>query len=272
MIVFRSYYTLLFRMNSNKRLMLNTAILNVRMVIMAICSFLSTRFALSALGIDDFGIFSLVASIVTFISLINSLMLSTSYRYITVSIGKGNELEANKTFNVCLTIHVFIALFSILLLLPLGEWYIYSYINYVGDIHNVITVYRLVVIASFISFIGVPYMGLLTAKENFLVLCGFDILCSFLKLAASILIMYIEQYRLVIYAVVIALTTAFPAFTYYLYCTFRYSTISKWNIVKDPKLYIEMAKFSGWVGYGAIACIGKDQGGQLIVNAFLTLL
>lgn len=74
--------------NTNKAILLNSLILYIRLVIIAISGLLTTRYALLALGVDDFGIFSVVGSIVSFIAIINTIMLSTSNRFIAVAIGK----------------------------------------------------------------------------------------------------------------------------------------------------------------------------------------
>ena len=59
--------------------------------------------------------------------IINTIMLATSNRYITVAIGKGDSQDINKTFNVNLTVHAAIAVISLIIALPLGTWYIKSY-------------------------------------------------------------------------------------------------------------------------------------------------
>lgn len=68
-----------------------------------------------------------------------------------------------------LVIHVLIAVFTLIVAIPIGEWYIGNYINYVGNIYNVVLVYRITVVGAVLSFIGVPYNGLLVAKERFLI-------------------------------------------------------------------------------------------------------
>ena len=51
--------------NTNKTIFINSIILYVRLFLVTICSLFTTRFALKALGVVDFGLFSLLGSIIT---------------------------------------------------------------------------------------------------------------------------------------------------------------------------------------------------------------
>ena len=254
--------------NTNKAILLNSLILYVRLVIIAISGLLTTRYALLALGVDDFGIFSVVGSIVSFIAIINTIMLSTSNRFIAVAIGKKNEKLINETFNVNLVIHVLIAVFTLFVAIPIGEWYIGNYINYVGNIYNVVLVYRITVVGAVLSFIGVPYNGLLVAKERFLIYCTTDIFSSILKAVVAYSLVNNFSDKLLVYAIAISFTTAFPTLVFYLYCLKTFPNYVRFKIVKDSVIYKEIFNFSLWVGYGAIASVGKSQGSALIINNF----
>lgn len=99
--------------NTNKAIVVNSLILYIRLAIISVCGLLYTRFSLQALGADDYGLFSVIACIITFASIINTIMIVTSNRYIAMAIGKGDINEACRTFNTNLVIHLFIALFTV---------------------------------------------------------------------------------------------------------------------------------------------------------------
>lgn len=52
--------------NTNKAIFLNSIILYAKLIITAIAGLLTTRFALQALGVDDFGLFSVVGGVISF--------------------------------------------------------------------------------------------------------------------------------------------------------------------------------------------------------------
>ena len=255
---------------SNKTIILNTTFLYIRLVIVSICQLLITRFALKALGADDFGLFSIIGSVIIFIGIINTIMVATSNRFIAVSIGKGDNNVTNQTFNISLVIHIVIAFFTAVVAIPLGELYINHYVNYNGFITNAIWVYRIIMIGSILSFISVPYHGLLTAMEKFVVFCSIDIFCNILKMAAACYLMYYAGNKLIFYALSQSLFTAIPTFLYWIYCKKYYYSIIKWNFQNKIDKYKEMLCFSGWVGFGAIATVGKTQAAHFLVNIFFT--
>lgn len=259
-------------MNQNKLIVVNSIILYVRLVIVSICGLLTTRYSLLALGVDDFGLFSVVGGVVSFIAIVNTIMLSTSNRFIAVAIGKGNIDEIQKTFNVNLVIHVMIAVCTAIIALPLGHWYILNNINYVGDVNNVLIVYNYTIFGSIISFVGVPYNGLLLAKEKFLVFCLTDILSSIVRLVFSYLLVFHFVDKLLVYSIIVSLTTAYPTLVYFIYCSHEYKSIVKFCFVRDVCLYKEVLYFSVWVGVGAIVQILKTQGTALIINSFFNTI
>jgi len=256
--------------NTNKSLAINSIILYGRLILTSIFSVLTTRYSLEALGVDDFGLFSVLGSVISFIAIINTIMLSTSNRFIAVAIGRGNEEEIREQFNINFIIHLIIAFVTILFAYPIGDWYINHHLNYNGDLSLAKWVFYLTVIGSAISFVSVPYNGLLMAKEKFIVFCSVETVCSFFKLILSVGLLYLSENRLVVYAIGISLLSALPTLFYAIYCSSRYKDYVKFKLVKNKAKYREVLAFSVWVGYGAVACVGKSQGAALLVNMFFS--
>lgn len=254
--------------NTNRSLATNTTYLYIKLAVTSICSFFTTRFALQALGVVDYGLFSVLGSIVSFIAILNTIMVSTTNRYIAVSLGRGNINDANKYFNVCWSIHLAVALLTALVAFPIGHWYINHYLNYSGDIHNASIVFDITVVASLFSFFTVPYNGLLTAKENFKTVCFPSILASIFRLTIAYLLVNHFEYKLFVYAFSVAITTVYPGIRYIFFCHRHYREIVRMRFVRDRQLYMEILTFSGWVSYGAIAYVGKAQGAAVLINLF----
>lgn len=254
--------------NTNKAIAVNSVILYTRLLIVSICGLLYTRFSLQALGANDYGIFSVVACIITFATIINTVMIVTSNRYMAIAIGKGDENECCHTFNINLVIHICIAILTILIALPLGHIYISHHINYQGDLSNVYWIFNISIVASAISFISVPYNGLLLAKEKFIVFCSTDVFTSIFKLFFTYLLIDHFEHKLIIYALITAFMTAFPTFTFWGYCKHCYPGITHFTLVKNWNRYWEVIKFSVSIAYGALAIIAQTQGSALLINFF----
>ncbi len=256
--------------NTNSIIAINSIILYARLVIVALCGLLYTRYSLLALGVDDFGLFSVIACILSFASILNTIMVVTSNRYIAIAIGKGDNHEANNSFNVNLSIHILIAILTIAIALPIGYWYINNYVTYQGNLDAVKHVFNISIIASAISFIGVPYNGLLLARERFIVFCSTDVVASIFKLVCTYILIDHFENKLIIYAFITAIMTAYPTLIFIIYCNKKFKEITRFKIVTDATKYISVIKFSSAIGYGALATIAKTQGSALIINMFFS--
>ena len=254
--------------NTNRIIAFNTLILYIKLAFNAITTLLATRFALKALGVDDFGLYSVLGSIISFMSIFNTVMLSTSNRFIAVAIGKGDKREINEQFNINLLIHVVIAALTLVIALPVGDWYIHRYVNYSGDINLALRVFQFSILGSALSFISVPYNGLLMAKEKFWVFSSTDIVVHFLKMLLAVVLLYYFENKLLVYSIGMALCISLPVVVYYLYCKKVFPEIVHFNFSRNRAKYKEVFSFSGWVAYGAFATVGRSQGAALLVNNF----
>lgn len=254
--------------NTNRSIALNSAILYGKMGISTLCGLLTTRFLLISLGVNDFGLFTVVGGIISFIAIFNTIMLSTSNRFIAVAIGKGNMVEANKQFNVNLVIHVCIAIIAVIVAIPLGVWYIPRYVNYDGPLKNAMLVYWISIFCSAFSFVGVPYNGLLMAKEKFIVFSAVDVVQHVLSLVLAWVLLNHFANKLIIYAFASAFFALATTLTYIFYCVRHYTYVVRIRRVRDKDMYKRVFKFSAWVSFGAFAQVVKDQGAALVVNTF----
>ena len=66
----------------NKHIAINSVVIFSRLCIVSVVSLISSRLVLDALGNSDFGLYNVVGGIVTFLNIMNTAMLSTTYRYL----------------------------------------------------------------------------------------------------------------------------------------------------------------------------------------------
>lgn len=254
--------------NSNKSIAINSIVMYIRLAIVSVCGLLYTRFSLQALGVDDYGMYAVVGGIVAIIAISNSIMISVSNRFIAVAVGQGNAEDINKAFNVNIVIHIFIAIATLILAIPIGHWYIAHYVNYAGNMQDVYMVCDISIIASAISFIGVPYNGLLLARERFFVYCSTDVGAALLKLVVTWLLIDHWENKILIYTLTMAIMTAYPTLVFIAYCRHHYPDIVRFRMIRDIKAYFHVLTFSLGVGIGTLTGIIKLQGTQLIINVF----
>ena len=76
-------------MDANRiRIYKNTMFLYMRTLLVMFVTLYTTRIILSALGVEDYGIFNVVGGVVTLLAVFNNSMSAASSRYISYAIGK----------------------------------------------------------------------------------------------------------------------------------------------------------------------------------------
>lgn len=83
---------------NNKRIAKNTLMLYVRMLIMTLIAFYTSRVILHVLGVEDFGINNVVAGFVSMLAFFTGSLSNASQRYLSIGLGKKDELETAKVF------------------------------------------------------------------------------------------------------------------------------------------------------------------------------
>ena len=77
---------------------LNSLALDANMGVTMLATLLGTRFVLQALGKEEFGIYALIASLVALFSFLNIAMAAATQRYLSFSIGEGEEWQLRDIF------------------------------------------------------------------------------------------------------------------------------------------------------------------------------
>ena len=72
----------------NKKILLNTSTLYLRMFVTMVISFYTARVTLNLLGVDNYGLNNLVGGVISMFSFINLSMGTTVQRFFSVEIGK----------------------------------------------------------------------------------------------------------------------------------------------------------------------------------------
>ena len=75
-------------MQPGNKVILNTAILYAKMMLSIVVGLLSTRLVLISLGVEDYGIYNLVAGIVSMLSFLNTSLAVSTQRFLSFSLGK----------------------------------------------------------------------------------------------------------------------------------------------------------------------------------------
>ena len=245
-------------LSDNKRIAVNTVIIYIRLFVVTIVSLISTRYVLQALGASDFGLFNVVASLLTMLNCISAGMHSTTRRYINVEMGISNG-NMNRIFNVCLALHAMFAVFILVVCEGIGVWYAHF-------------VLQTSIIVSCLGILNVPYQAMIQAFEKFWQTAVIDITTTVFKLLAVVFLVSYQGNALRLYAVIIGCMSLMSFVMYQWFCQNQWKGIVRLKWYSDKSLYKEIFVFNNYVALGAFGSLSKVQGVSVLINYFFNTI
>jgi len=146
--------------NGNKRIAKNTIVIYGQLILRLFLGLFTSRLALEALGVSDFGLNSVVGGVVVLFTFISNSLSETTIRFINVERGKPDG-DLNKVFNVCNILHIALAIFLFVLLEVGGVYYIHHYLNVdPGKEADAMFVFQVSTIMCCLGIINVPFASM----------------------------------------------------------------------------------------------------------------
>lgn len=255
--------------SSNKRIAKNSVFLYLRMIVIMGVTLFTSRVVLQSLGIEDYGIYTVVGGIAAMFNILLGSMTDATQRFLTFEIGKGILGDVNKIFSTSVLLHVLIGVLIILAAEPFGLWFLYNkLILPVERLQAAFWVFQCSLISMFILIISIPYNALIIAHERMKAFAYISVLDAFLRLSvAYLLFIDIGIDKLVLYAFLLLVTQGALRFIYNIYCNRNFEE-SKFHYTHDSKLIKEFGKFASWTLFGNASFILSNQGVSLLLGTF----
>lgn len=253
---------------NNKRIAKNTVILYIRMFFVMLVSLYTSRVVLKTLGVSDFGIFNVVAGVVTMMQVINGAMTVSTQRYLTFELGKHDLKQFQNTFSMCMTIFMLLCVIMFLVGETLGLWFVNTYLVIPEDrIIAANWVYQFALLSCICSLLNNPYNATIIAYEKMNVYAYIGIVEVILKLLIVYLLLVIPVDRLAVYGGLTFLSTLVVTFAYRFYCNKKFKE-TRYVFVWDKNLFKQLLSYSGWNLFGSLSGVAKGQGLNILINMF----
>lgn len=252
---------------NSRRIARNTVLLYFRMFLLMAVGLFASRVILRALGENELGIYSTVAGVVTMFSILTGSMSSAISRFITFELGK-KEKDLQKVFSTAVAIQFILAAIIVVLAEPAGLWYISHKMVLPPDrIAAAQWVLQFTILSFIIQLISVPYNADIIAHERMDAFAWISIFEALGKLAVAFAIMISPIDKLIFYAAMLAIVSLLTRMAYAVFCK-RHFEESRAGAHLDGTTFRSMFSFAGWNFIGAGSGVLRDQGGNLLLNAF----
>ncbi len=251
----------------NKRIAKNTLMLYFRMLITMGVGLYTSRITLSALGVEDYGVYNVVGGFVGMFTIISGSLSAAIGRFITFHLGKGDQQRLNTVFSTSLIIQFVLAAIIVILVESVGVWFLtHKLVIPEGRMYAAHWVLQLSLLTLAVNMVSMPYNAAIIAHEKMSAFAYISLLDVFWKLLVAFLLTRSGYDRLIFFASLLCGISLFMRLIYGIYCRVKFEECHNIKLVFDRALFKEMFGFSGWNFIGTISWILKGQGVDIIIN------
>lgn len=253
---------------SNKKIAINTLYLYIRMLIVMIVSLYTSREILRILGVIDYGIYNVVGGVVSMFTFLNGTLTSSSQRYFSVELVKGNLNSLSKVFNLNFNIFSLLGIFFVLILETFGLWFVNNkMVIPLERLYAANIVYQLSIYTFLAQILTIPYNALIIAHEKMSAFSYIGIFEACIKLSIVYTFSYLTYDKLIIYGIFCFLSTLLILSIYVLYCYNSFKE-SHFHFYWNKQEALSIFKFSGWHFLGSMAAVCRNYGVNILINIF----
>lgn len=257
--------------DNNKRVLKNTMFLYIRQFVIMAMSFVSTRIVLETLGVENYGIYTVVGGFVGMFTILNSVLQSSTRRFIALAIGERDKIKTKNIFSTAMVIHIAIALIVVLALETIGLWFLNNKLNIEEQsLQAANWVFQFSILNVVITITQTPYVAATTANEKFNIYAIISIFDIGAKIAVLFLLILLPYNKLIVYAALMFSVSLCSSTIYRFYCIKRFEECRNISLRVDREIFKEMVVFSGWDSVGNIFSIANAQGVSIMLNMFFS--
>lgn len=253
---------------NNKRIAKNTLFLYFRMIVVMGIGLYTVRAILDLLGVVDYGIYNVVGGVVSMFAFLNGTLSTSSQRYFSIELAKGDLKKLNQWF--CLNVTAF-SLFIILFIAiaeTVGLWFVNTKMTIPEErMFAANVVYQLSIISFCVHFFAIPYNALIIAREKMSAFAYISIIEALLKLGIVFVLSMITWDRLIVYGVLMFLAACGITSSYIIYNRINFKE-SAYHPYWNNREIRELISFSGWHFIGTFSVTVRSQGINILINLF----
>lgn len=253
-----------------RRLAKNTIYMYIRMIIIMLVTFFTSRVVLDKLGVIDYGLYNAITSVVAVVVFLTDTLATTTSRFVTYDLGKGDISVLKNTFSTAFYAHLLLGVIILLLMETGGLWYMTNrFVIPEGREDATRIVFQIAIMLTVISIIMVPYIGLITAHEDMSIYAYVGIADAAASLLVAYLLSVSQIDKLVFYAVLLLIVKICISLTYFFICFRKYEESHLiWVFNKDT--FKRMFGFMGWTAIANLSNTFTVQGAILLLNVFFS--
>lgn len=253
---------------NSKRIAKNTLLLYIRLIFTMAVGLFTSRVILATLGVEDYGVYNVVAGFVMMFSFFTSSLGAAISRFLTYELGKGENSKLQRIFSTSVNVQLLLSLAILILAEAIGVWFVNHKLNIPADrLYAANWAFQCAILSFIFNLISVPYNAAIIAHERMSAFAYISILEVTLKLAI-VYVLYISPIdKLITYSILFAFVGLVIRLVYGGYCRKHFAEC-RYQAVIDKPMLKEITGFAGWNLLGSGAYLFNTQGVNIVMNLF----
>lgn len=254
----------------SKKIAKNTLFLYFRFLLILGVTFYVSRVLLNKLGVEDYGLYNVVFSIIGIVSFINTTLASSTSRFITFELGRNDDEKLTTTFSTAFFSHIVLASIILVLAETVGLWYVHNKLVVPPDRFLAARiVYQISVLTTVLTIIRVPFMSAIMAHEKMQAYAYIGIYDALARFGAAYAISFCHSDKMVFYAIMLFIAQTTVSLLYVLYSRTHFIE-ARFSLRFDKTILKNILKFSGWNILANLSNTLSIQGVILLFNLFFS--
>lgn len=230
----------------NRRIAKNTALLYIRMIILMAVTLYTSRVILAVLGVDDYGIYSLIGGFIALFSFISHALVHAMQRFFNIALGKKDNERYHEVYVMGYNIFFIFSLFLLIVGETVGLWFVNNKLNIPpGREDAAFWVYQISIITLIVQLLRTPDNASIIAHERMNFYAYISIGEAILKLGIVFILKLFAFDKLVLYVLLYLTTSVIINLIYKVYCNKMFIEC-RYDWLWNHSLFKEMLTFSGW--------------------------
>lgn len=251
----------------HQRVLTNTLVLYVRQLVLLLINLYTLRVVLNALGIEDFGIYTVVAGIVALASFLPGALSSATQRYFSFALGRDDTTALTKIYSVNLLIYLGFAALALVLLESAGLWFVEASLNVpAARVASAQALYHIAIFTFIATLLAAPFMAIIIAHEEMTLYAYVSLYDAAAKLVVALVISVTPGDKLTTYGLGLFLAAVSSTLLYWGVCRRRYPACTFHWATLERATVVEVLAFTGWTLFGQLTTVARNQAVTILLN------
>ena len=256
------------KIRDTNRIAKNSLFLYIRMFVMLLVSLYTSRVTLQALGVEDFGIYNVLAGFVSLLGVISASLTNAVQRFLNIGLAKSDPVYTSNVFRQSFTLLVILSIALVIVAETIGLWFVVNKLVIPPEkLEAAIYVYQFTIISTLCSINYIPFIATIVAREKMGIYAYLGLFEAIAKLVIAFSILKFSGNSLILYGGLMAGLSLSVLSIYAIYCSSLFPEC-KLKLFWDKRIVTDMSKFIGYTMFGCVSQAVGLQGANILLNIF----